>query len=429
MTPISRIIFFTVVIGIILTIQFVVYRTFREYLLRKGTDKKIVNYITRIPFVVFLLPFIFIFTSRPNTEFIPEWINKLVLTPFFIFQGAVFFIGLFLIAGLIIKLPFITFHYLATRFEAVKKKFDIVKNKKGIVKFDESRRKFLTGTTALVSAYAFIGAGVGVIKKDDYVVEEVTLKINNLPEELKGTRIVLVSDIHAGPFMDTGLMHEYVALINGMNPDLVLIPGDMTNTKKDEVAMFIKAFRDVRAGNGVYATLGNHDYFDDPQFIADSIARETGINMLRNDAKVIYINDKPIALLGIEDTRDSGAGSNTILTRYIDTAVNRTELALMEKGLHSTEVPRLLLAHKPYVFDYVLDKNFDIMFSGHTHGGQVVFFKYEDINLSFASGVSKYVSGLYKSDNKQLYVSRGIGTVGMPIRFNCPPEVTKITLE
>ncbi|MCU0372800.1 MAG: metallophosphoesterase, partial [Ignavibacteria bacterium] len=66
--------------------------------------------------------------------------------------------------------------------------------------------------------------------------------------------------------------------------------------------------------------------------------------------------------------------------------------------------------------------------SGHTHGGQVVFFKYADINVSFAKSVSKYVSGLYKSENKQLYVSRGIGTVGMPIRFNCPPEVTKITL-
>jgi hypothetical protein len=428
MKPLNMIIFFTIVIGILLTIQFVVYRTFREFLLRQNIDKKTVNYVSRIPFIVFLIPFVFIFTSRSNTEFLPEWLNNLIMTPFFIFQGAVFFIGLFLIAGLVIKLPFKSFHYAATRFKSVRKKFEEVKSRKGVVKFDETRRKFLTGTTALVSAYAFVGAGVGAIKKDDFEVEEVELKINNLPEELKGTRIILVSDIHAGPFMDTEQMNEYVTLINGLKPDLVLIPGDMTNSRKEEAGLFIKSFRDVKANYGVFATLGNHDYFDDQQFVADSISREAGITMLRNDAKLVYINNKPLALLGIEDTRDGGAGSNNILTQYIDNAVNRTEYALLEKGIKNADVPRLLLAHKPYVFDYVQDRKFDVMLSGHTHGGQVVFFKYADINVSFAKSVSKYVSGLYKSENKQLYVSRGIGTVGMPIRFNCPPEVTKITL-
>jgi hypothetical protein len=68
------------------------------------------------------------------------------------------------------------------------------------------------------------------------------------------------------------------------------------------------------------------------------------------------------------------------------------------------------------------------MLSGHTHGGQVVFFKLGDINLSIAATVHKYVSGLYQNDGKSLYVSRGIGTVGLPLRFNCPPEITKITL-
>jgi uncharacterized protein len=429
MTPLNRIIFFTIVIGIILTIQFVVYRTFREFLLRQNIGKKTVNYLSRIPFIVFLLPFIFIFTSRANSEFIPEWLNKLIITPFFVFQGAVFFIGIFLVAGLIIKFPFRLFHFIAARFKSVKKKLDDVKSKKSVVKFDASRRKFLTGTTAMVSTYAFVGAGVGAVKKDDYEVEEVSLKIKNLPDELKGTRIVLISDIHAGPFMDTGLMNEYVTLINGMKPDLVFIPGDMTNSRKEEAAMFIKSFRDVRAGYGVFATLGNHDYFDNPQLVADSIAKETDIIMLRNDAKIIYINDKPLAVLGIEDTRDGGTGSNNILMQNVDTAVRETELNLFEKGLRNADVPRLLLAHKPYVFDYIQDRKFDVMLSGHTHGGQVVFFKLADINVSFASSISKYVNGLYKSGDKQLYVSRGIGTVGMPIRFNCPPEVTKITLE
>jgi len=86
------------------------------------------------------------------------------------------------------------------------------------------------------------------------------------------------------------------------------------------------------------------------------------------------------------------------------------------------------LCHKPYAFDEIAKRDFDLILAGHTHGGQVVPFKYGNINISFAALVSKYIEGLYKIGKSNMYVSRGIGSVGLPIRVNCPPEITKITL-
>jgi predicted MPP superfamily phosphohydrolase len=90
--------------------------------------------------------------------------------------------------------------------------------------------------------------------------------------------------------------------------------------------------------------------------------------------------------------------------------------------------PKILLCHKPYAFDNIAKRNPDLVLAGHTHGGQVVPIKFGRLNLSFAAAVSKYVEGLYRIGNSSMYVSRGIGTVALPIRINCPPEITKITL-
>ena len=303
-----------------------------------------------------------------------------------------------------------------------------LKKKKKIVKFDESRRKFITASTAIVSSYAFIGASVGAIEKDNYKIEERTIKIPGLPAEQKGTTMVLISDVHSGPFMDTGLMSEYVDVINSLNPDLIFLPGDMTNSKREEAAPFAKSFRNLKSKYGVYATFGNHDYFSDVNYIGDVVKNETAIKILRNDALLIDVNGKPFSIMGTEDTRDSGGKSNPTIAKYITQTVQTASNLFDEKKIDSSTVPKIILVHKPYIFDEVSDLNFDMMLSGHTHGGQVVFFKFGDINLSIAATVHKYISGLYQNEGKYLYVSRGIGTVGLPLRFNCPPEITKFTL-
>lgn len=428
MTILERTIFFTVLISVIFSVQFIVYKTFRNYLIRKNLEKKNVNYLSRIPFLVFLIPYILFFVTRYDMAILPEWLNKIFLTPFFVFQAATIFIGIYLLVGKIIKIPFVFTHFIATKIKFFQHRIDRIKKKKKVVQFDASRRKFITASTAVVSGYAFVGASVGAIQKDNYTIDETTLKIPGLPAEQRGTKIVMISDIHSGPFMDTGLMSSYVDVINDMKPDLIFIPGDMTNSQQEEAVPFAKSFRELKAKYGVYATFGNHDYFSDVNYIGDVIKNETGIRLLRNEALLIDVNGKPFSIMGTEDTRDSGGKSNPVIAKYITQTIEKTNSIFKEKNIESSGVPRILLTHKPYVFDDVSDLNFDLMLSGHTHGGQVVFFKFGDINLSIAATVHKYISGLYKNEGKYLYVSRGIGTVGLPLRFNCPPEITKITL-
>ncbi len=423
----QRIIFFTVVFSVLFLLQLVVYKTFRKYLLRKNLDLKTVNYLSRAPFLFFNLPFIIQILKSFDLFMPPEWMDLVIIKPFFVFQAATFFIGLFLIAGKIIKLPFVIGDFFLKRINFIKGKYQSFKSKKKVVKFDESRRKFITASTTIVSGYAFIGAGVGTIQKDKYTIEEQTIKIPGLPSEQKGTTAVLVSDIHSGPYMDFEQMKEYVDVINDMKPDMILIPGDLTNSQRNEAAPFAKAFRDLKAKHGVYATFGNHDYFNDVEYINDVVKNETSIRMLRNEALLLDINGKPFSLMGTEDTRDSGGRSNPLVAKYITQTVNLANEQFKQNNINSEFVPKILLTHKPYLFDDVNDLNFNLMLSGHTHGGQVVFFKFGDLNLSFASAAHKYINGMYENNGKYLYVSRGIGTVGLPIRFNCPPEITKFT--
>ncbi|MCX6160421.1 MAG: metallophosphoesterase [Ignavibacteriae bacterium] len=230
------------------------------------------------------------------------------------------------------------------KIKYLRERYNEIVKRKDIVTFNESRRKFITASAAAVSGYAFIGAGIGAIQKDNYQIIEKDITIKNLPAELRGINIILFSDIHSGPYMNEDMMREYTNVINGMNPDLILIPGDMTNSQKTEVIPFTKAFRDLKSKYGIYGTLGNHDYFNDANYIADAIINESPVKMLRNNSATVEIKGKFINILGIEDTRDSGVNNNALLVKYADEALNTL-------NKNHTANPNILLCHKPYVFD------------------------------------------------------------------------------
>jgi len=210
-------------------------------------------------------------------------------------------------------------------------------------------------------------------------------------------------------------------VVNSLDSDLILIPGDLTNTQRDEIHPFTKGFRDLKAKYGVYGTLGNHDYFSDPEYICGALANESPIKMMRNESAFINIKGKEICLMGVEDIRESGVGKNDVIIKYIGETIEKTDKKYQD-------LPKILLCHKPYIFDSITDKKLDLVLSGHTHGGQIVLAKFGKLNLSIAASVSNYINGLYRSGESALYVSRGIGTVGFPMRLNCPPEITRIKL-
>ena len=187
--------------------------------------------------------------------------------------------------------------------------------------------------------------------------------------------------------------------------------------------MLTSAFRDVKAKHGIYGSLGNHDFFQDADYVAKALNNESPIQLLRNEHRVLKINGKELYMMGIDDTQSSGAKMDEVLKYYgaMDEFLKKNETAF-------STAPKVLLCHKPYGFDTLATKEIDLILSGHTHGGQVVPVKFGTFNLSFAATVSKYIEGIYKIGKSNMYVSRGIGSVGLPIRINCPPEITKITL-
>jgi hypothetical protein len=201
--------------------------------------------------------------------------------------------------------------------------------------------------------------------------------------------------------------------MNSLGTDLVVVTGDMVNSQVKEVYPFAEAFSNLTAQYGVYGCLGNHDFFTKN---VDAVAKEIndcGISLLRNDAVTIEKDGEIFNLIGVDDI-GRGVDPDDYLSRAI-------------RGIRN-DAPRILLCHKPYYMQQALEKKIDLTLSGHTHGGQIVFATVDRTPISFAALASKYVAGLYNLDTAQLYVNKGLGSVGVPFRINCPPELTVITL-
>lgn len=423
----NRLLFFTIVFAVVFGLQYLAYRTFRNYLSEKYPDNRNWKSALKYCFLIFNLPYLYVLFNLITSNKASEFVINSVYKPFYIFQSAVIFIGLYLLVLKIIKLPFSAI-LLSLKKIIGNSSYEKLTEKQSVKTFNSSRRAFLKTSTALVSGYAFVGATFGILDKDDYEINNIAIKINNLPEELKGTTITLVSDIHSGPYMSQNLMREYADAINDLNSDLILIPGDLTNSNVSEVMPFAGAFKNLKARHGVFASLGNHDFFSNPEYISNVIKNETPIRILRNEFEILKINGKELCLLGIDDTRQSGAKQDEMLMGYLDDTIGNVKSKFNELNLRFEDVPNVTLFHKPYFFEDISQKNLDLILSGHTHGGQVVLAKLGNLNISFAGAVSKYISGLYESGNSKMYISKGIGSVALPIRLNCKPELTKITL-
>lgn len=406
-----------------LSLQALVYFTFIRYWKTTKYYKPSHRWWALAPFVIFNLSFIIVSFIWGRNFAPPEWFKILGLYPFYIWMAATFFISVWLLVGKVIKLPFQIPIWIAKIFKPLRRKINSVKEKKAVKTVDLSRRKFVRYATMGISTYAFAGATYGMLRHDSYEIVHKNITIDNLPAELRGTTITLLSDIHAGQYMNEKEMREYADVINSLESDIVCIPGDFVNFDVKDVHMLTNAFRDVKAKHGIYGSLGNHDFFQDADYVAKAINNESPIQVLRNEHRVISIKGKPLYMLGIDDTQGSGAKMQEVLKYY-----GAMDEYLKNNDPDFNSSPKVLLCHKPYGFDTLATKEIDLILSGHTHGGQVVPLKFGNFNMSFAATVSKYIEGIYKIGKSNMYVSRGIGSVGLPIRINCPPEITKITL-
>ncbi len=409
---------------LILILQYFIYYQFVRFLKTTKSYKPSYRYWAAVPFLLFIIPFYFILFVWGSHFNPPEWFRTYFINPFYVWVGGSFFILIWLLICKLVKLPFKIPIWIMKIFKPMREKIKIWKAQKTVQKVDYSRRQFIRYSTLAVSAYAFGASAYGIIKRDAYEIAKKEIKISNLPPELRGTTITLLSDIHAGQYMNENDIREYANAVNELGSDIICIPGDFVNYESQDSHFVAKAFRDLKAKYGVYGTLGNHDFFQNPDYVADVMNNESPVKMLRDSHSKISINGKDLFILGVDDNVSSGSQMNGATVIHID-EMNKYLLA-NEQSFSSS--PKLLLCHKPYAFDEIAKRDFDLVLSGHTHGGQLVPFKLGKFNLSFAALVSPYIEGLYQIGKVNMYVSRGIGTVGLPIRINCPPEITKITL-
>jgi predicted MPP superfamily phosphohydrolase len=298
-----------------------------------------------------------------------------------------------------------------------------------------SRRKFLAGGAGLLVPAIYGASGYTLYTEFDQVdvSPEIEVPIRYLPRALDGMTIVQLSDLHVGPYIGRREVEHWVSLANGLHPDLVVLTGDMIDRSLTSLPDLLEGLRGLRSDLGVIACLGNHDLSSDRySFRGELVGGETiaqgmatlGIRTLRNELTYVGEGQDRLAVLGLDWLRRPGSRD---FYRYPPTET-ASQLGRMASAI-PPETPTLLLAHHPDTFSEVPPLEIGLTLSGHTHGGgQVVFFTWDGAPVGISSARFRYVSGLFQQDGCTLYVNRGLGYFGVPIRINCPPEISRFRL-
>jgi len=278
-----------------------------------------------------------------------------------------------------------------------------------------SRRQFLARAT-----YAYAAAGLGVSAYGIWSAERLpsitrrTLLFPDLPPGLDGIRIAHLSDVHAGIHMSEEKMRAIVAQTNALGADLIVQTGDMIDISPSFIPDYVRAFRDLQAPLGVVTVLGNHDRYTGQDAVIRGV-RDAGQVLVKNGVHLIERGGAALALIGIDDPRNWRADDPQ--DADLDAALRLTPPA--------TDAFRILLAHRPGAFDGAAPRAIPLTLAGHIHGGQ---FYLPVVGWSPGRLITKYVMGHFTQGSSQLYVSRGIGVVGVPLRVFVPPEIALFEL-
>lgn len=280
-----------------------------------------------------------------------------------------------------------------------------------------SRRKFVQNTALGFAGIPFImGLNGALVSVTNLRIYRENIYLMDLPINLNELKIVQISDLHFGSFPDKSTIIEMCYQIESLNPDIVFITGDFVNFDPKELDLGFDEVSRIRSRYGTYAVLGNHDHYmkeSDHKYLINRI-KESGINLLINENIPLEINNEILNIVGVDNSgsRQNFADWNTAFDG-IDKR-NKT----------------ILLCHDPINWEKTIIDNYpvDLTLSGHTHGGQIAF-SMMGLEFSPAQLAYKHYAGLYTHKDQYLYVNRGIGTSGPPMRLSMDPEITLITLK
>ena len=267
-----------------------------------------------------------------------------------------------------------------------------------------STARWVLALTAFVTI-----AGLHIARRRPKVVE-VDIPVAGLPAALHGFSIAQISDVHVGPTIRRGFVEGIVALVNGLQADLIAVTGDLVDGSVQQLSLHTAPLADLAARHGVYFVTGNHEYYSGERAWTAEI-RRLGLRVLKNEHVVLNHDGASLVLAGVTD----------LSAHHFDAAEHSDPEAAL-RGSPADAGAKILLAHQPNSAAGAASAGFDVQISGHTHGGQFWPWNF------FVGLFQPFTGGLYRLKNLWVYVSRGTGYWGPPNRFGVPSEITRIRL-
>jgi len=272
-----------------------------------------------------------------------------------------------------------------------------------------TRRDVLRGLIAApLVAVSATAAYARLIEPYNYWVSETDIFIRDLPPAFEGFRITQLTDIHHSRILGISEVRRVVNLAQQTKPDMFVLTGDYSTTYRRYIEPCAEALSTLSAPEGVWAVLGNHDHYTDPELTTRALQRHH-IAVLNNAHTTLQRRSDSLQLSGIDDW-----------------SWNATDWARAFSGL-KTNAPTILLSHQPTVLDFDQTNNVSLILSGHTHGGQLKF-PFLGAPASLFTQDLRYARGLFQRGETQLYVSTGTGVIGLPLRFGVRPEIAVLRL-
>jgi predicted MPP superfamily phosphohydrolase len=275
--------------------------------------------------------------------------------------------------------------------------------------FDPARRRVLQAAAVAVCAVPVLGTGFGFVRRNRFRVSEVSVPIPKLPKDLDGLRIVQITDIHLSEFLSEREFAAAIDMANETRANLALVTGDLITRRGDPLDACLRQLARLRADAGVLGCLGNHEVYAQVEDYVAAQGRRVGIEFLRLQSKQLRFGNATVNFAGVDYQK--------IYSRYLAGA----------DRLIVPDAVNILLSHNPDVFPVAAAQGYDLTIAGHTHGGQVDFeILHQHVNV--ARYFTPYVRGLYRRQNSAVYVSTGLGTIGVPVRIGAPPEISVLRL-
>jgi predicted MPP superfamily phosphohydrolase len=279
-----------------------------------------------------------------------------------------------------------------------------------VSKFLVSRRKFLRGALALpLAGVSGASAYATLIEPYNYLVSQTDVYVKDLPERFEDYRITQLTDIHHSRILGIDEVRRVVRLAQQTKPHLFVLTGDYTTSYRRFIEPCAEALAPLSAPDGVWAVLGNHDHYTDPELTTRALQRQH-IAVLDNQNTTLRRGSDTIQLSGIDDW-----------------TWNATDWSKAFVGLDKRK-PTILLSHQPSVVEFDQTQDVSLILSGHTHGGQIKL-PWLGTPARFATKDLRFAQGLFRHNNVQLYVSSGTGVIGLPIRFGVRPEIAVLRLK